>query len=791
MKNLETKIVALCIVLSAWVRAADSTDLAFQIIRNDNAAGLRSLLMDGLSPNTRDEAKTTLLMVGALSGSEPCVRILLEHGADLNATNEHGLTALMWAVHDVKLVRLLLQHGADPNLRSHRDDSALSMASRIHGNLEVIKLLWENGSHWDRYALLSAVESEDLEMADWLLNKRSDEAYDLALALRSAAAKGNAAMAEWLLFKRAELIGSETDMNPRPLQKAAEHGHIEVARLLLEHGAPVNGFTRSASAASYPPLMWAVAAGGRERPALVELLLKHGADPRGSYLRVGNRFMEVPQTPLRWASKHGDRDVIEVLTEAGASSDEKAQLKEWLSQPSGGEPAVTVESLGASIERAIPLLENSALVSYADFKRRSRIGKGCVSCHQQHIPLMALSAAKQAGLPRDETTCSKILDLIVDDASSFSLRSPKPSPTLVGLMFWSLAAENVLPSHRTDIEAHRVATLQRTDGSWQSKIRPPIQSSDFAATALSLRGLQLYPIPGRRAEFEDRVQRAARWLGDTRPEENEDWGFQLLGLAWAGRGSEELSSIKKALVTRQRSNGGWAQLDGLESDAYATSVTLYALSAGGEMKPDDTAIKRGLQFLLSTQTAYGSWHVRRRAFPRQSTYESGFPHGRDAWISATATSWAIMAMSQSLRALVDEGGEPYTSKKKDVALVEPVAVLPPPDVGKVDFARDIKPLLEESCLDCHGGATRVHSRYSMNIRENLLKGGRSNTAAVIPGDSASSPLVLMAADAVEDQEMPPPHKRDFYPGWTEDQLALVRAWIDQGAQWPDDVDMDE
>ena len=40
-----------------------------------------------------------------------------------------------------------------------------------------------------------------------------------------------------------------------------------------------------------------------------------------------------------------------------------------------------------------------------------------------------------------------------------------------------------------------------------------------------------------------------------------------------------------------------------------------------------------------------SWHVRRRAFPFQPTMNSGFPHGRDAWISAAATSWAVMALS--------------------------------------------------------------------------------------------------------------------------------------------------
>ena len=47
----------------------------------------------------------------------------------------------------------------------------------------------------------------------------------------------------------------------------------------------------------------------------------------------------------------------------------------------------------------------------------------------------------------------------------------------------------------------------------------------------------------------------------------------------------------------------------------------------------------------AVQLADGTWHVRRRAFPFQPTMNSGFPHGRDSWISAAATSWAVLALS--------------------------------------------------------------------------------------------------------------------------------------------------
>ena len=125
-----------------------------------------------------------------------------------------------------------------------------------------------------------------------------------------------------------------------------------------------------------------------------------------------------------------------------------------------------------------------------------------------------------------------------------------------------------------------------------------------------------------------------------------------------------------------------------------------------------------------------------------------------------------------------------------VGLALQVATAADPDISKLPpaakkdgltFDKDIKPLLENSCLKCHG-AEKPKSKYRVDSREAFIKGGDSEEASVIPGKSEKSPVVHYVADLVVDMEMPPTDKRDKYPKMTPEQIGLLRAWIDQGAK---------
>src|SRR5271154_2357928 len=105
--------------------------------------------------------------------------------------------------------------------------------------------------------------------------------------------------------------------------------------------------------------------------------------------------------------------------------------------------------------------------------------------------------------------------------------------------------------------------------------------------------------------------------------------------------------------------------------------------------------------------------------------------------------------------------------------------LPSPANIKIDFDRDIRPILENSCVRCHG-PQKPRSHFRLDNRESALNGGDNNTNDIVPGDSSKSLLIHYVARQVPDMEMPPTGRGNPL---TPQQIGLLRAWIDQGANW--------
>ncbi len=99
--------------------------------------------------------------------------------------------------------------------------------------------------------------------------------------------------------------------------------------------------------------------------------------------------------------------------------------------------------------------------------------------------------------------------------------------------------------------------------------------------------------------------------------------------------------------------------------------------------------------------------------------------------------------------------------------------------GPVDFAREVAPLLQGRCLGCHS-ADKHKGGLRLDSRAGLLKGGNSGPV-LTPGKSAGSRLIHLVAGTAEDKQIMPPRG----PRLTAAEVGILRAWVDDGALWPD------
>lgn len=106
-----------------------------------------------------------------------------------------------------------------------------------------------------------------------------------------------------------------------------------------------------------------------------------------------------------------------------------------------------------------------------------------------------------------------------------------------------------------------------------------------------------------------------------------------------------------------------------------------------------------------------------------------------------------------------------------------VRMMPAPAEKTIDPELDVLPILEGRCSKCHGGG-RHRGGFQFDTREFLLKGGESGPAIAV-GDSMNSRLIHRVAGVPYVQSMPPRGN----PKLSDEQVGLLRAWIDQGLEW--------
>jgi ankyrin repeat protein len=252
---------------------------------NGSAAMVRRLLLAGANPNAALLLGETPLMVASRSGNPDVVAQLIAKGALVTARAARGQTALMWAVaqRHADVVKVLLAHGADVHARS--DVWSQVMAVPPHGLPQYNRSI----SHGGDTALMFAARVGDLASATHLVAAGAN--------VNDADAGGVSAMV-----------------------LAAHSGYRELVQFLLEHGSDAN-----AAAAGFAALHVAIM---RRDETMARALLDHGADPNARLRtwtptrRSSKDFNFGPElvgaTPFWLAARFGEPAVMRLLVKHGA-----------------------------------------------------------------------------------------------------------------------------------------------------------------------------------------------------------------------------------------------------------------------------------------------------------------------------------------------------------------------------------------------------------------------------------------------------------------------------------------
>lgn len=572
-----------------------------------------------------DAGGSTALHHAAGFGPLGNLQLLINKGADVNAKNRRGSTPLHWAIHDEAKVRLLLTEGANVNARQAQGRTPLYLAAMLGDSVPTIRLLLSRGADPNlgsvngQTPLMTAAARGNVEAMQSLIERGAEvNAKDGAgeTALMAACTNGNA-RAVRLLIERGADVKATSKRNETALGFAATAGVQASVEMLLAAGAEVN----VRNFRGYSPLMFA-SSSDTVPAGIIRLLLDKGADATftGDY--------DEPAGVL--AAKRGHTEAAGLLGAGSPPPTASAAV---------AVPPVTVvhRSIADAVSNSLALLEKQS----GAFIRTA----GCNSCHSQDLPSAAAGLARDYGItavktfPQLPATMTPPAEQVMD----FNVISPNS-------VAWELfdAGMNHEPRTQvTDAIARYLMASQTVEGSWNTpeSRRPPMNSGKFQTAALAIYALKNYAPEAEKLNGGKAIARAVAWLEKATPVTNQDHAFRLLGLAWGGGSAAVLRGEAKALSLLQRPDGGWSQLPAMASDAYATGEALFALGSAGGMTVSDPVFRKGMDYLLRTQAGDGSWHVRSRAIWFQPYLDSGFPYGRDQFISTAGTAWATLALT--------------------------------------------------------------------------------------------------------------------------------------------------
>ena len=323
----------------------------------------------------------------------------------------------------------------------------------------------------------------------------------------------------------------------------------------------------------------------------------------------------------------------------------------------GADDTVSREALTAAAQRSLDLLVKT---SPAFIKKG-----GCNSCHNQTLPAAAQTFARSRGIAVGdpiEQLPREVSDATMERYAEYSVAGGAGINALSFQLFEDDLAKRPADG-RVRAQIQYIKGQQQPEGYWRGGgslinngqgglsrpgvARPPLITDDFTPTAFMVRALKAYGPPSDVVDTTARIAKARQWLLGTKATRLQEQAFKVLGLKWSGAEPRAIDSAARDLQALQQPDGGFSQLPTLPSDAYATGLALFALYEAG-LPSTHRVYQAGLKFLLTTQAADGTWHVRTRSLEFQPYFESGYPYQRDQWISAAGTAYATLAIAAAV-----------------------------------------------------------------------------------------------------------------------------------------------
>lgn len=272
---------------------------------------VRFLLGAGADQEHKTDEMHTALMEASMDGHVEVARLLLDSGAQVNMPTdsfESPLTLAACGGH-VDLAMLLIERGANIEEVNDEGYTPLMEAAR-EGHEEMVALLLSQGANINAQteetqetALTLACCGGFLEVADYLIKHGADIELGASTPLMEAAQEGHIELVRFLLENRAN-VHAQTQTGDTALAYACENGHTDVAEILLMYGAELE----HESEGGRTPLMKACRAG---HLCTVKFLLGRGAD-------VNRQTANNDHTPLSLACAGGHQAVVELLLANGA-----------------------------------------------------------------------------------------------------------------------------------------------------------------------------------------------------------------------------------------------------------------------------------------------------------------------------------------------------------------------------------------------------------------------------------------------------------------------------------------